>query len=95
MDQPQTRNGTTRRLTRRNERNKKYLPVVTEVTIREVIRQAEQDKDPLFHRMAAGNPTLYRFLYTAYQQEEVTKEVMFGLLIGTYAMLEEQMNTTG
>lgn len=88
MEQTQTRKGSTRRL----NRHKKYLPIVTESTIRNVIKQAELDKDPLFHRMASGNPALYRFLYTAYQQEDVTKEVMFGLLIGMYVMLEEELN---
>jgi hypothetical protein len=87
METTKKRTGTTRRL----NRNKKHLPIVTADTIQAVIAEMQADKDKLFREMATGNPTHYGFVYNAYKLESITKDALFGLVIGVYAMLEREL----
>ena len=53
--------------------------------------EAAENKDALFQRMAVGNPLLYRFVYDAYQAG-ADRDLMLGLMVGVYAMLEKELN---
>ena len=67
------------------------LPTVSRETIEQVIANMELDKDSLFKHMAIDNPYLFQFIYGMYQLPECDKEMMLGVAIGIYHMLEMQV----
>lgn len=70
---------------------KPNLPNVTEDTIKEIGAEALKNKNALFHKMAASNPVLYRFVYDIFNLPDTNKDTMLGMVIATYHILDRQI----
>lgn len=50
------------------------------------------DKENLFRQMAISNPLLYKFVYDISRMPDASVDLMLGIVVGVYDMLESEMN---
>lgn len=62
--------------------------MIEQEIIQEVIAKMVKDKDKLFREMAIAEPYLYQFVYGMYKLPEADKDMMLGVAIGMYHMMQ-------